>query len=403
MLPQNNYETVQEAARRLDISARTVQKWAAGGRIPDAVKHGKFWMIPADFTADDLISVPPNYNGIPDVYQLRPFRLAMPLMNGAYRAGGCMEYIENLPDADDRCIALAEYYFFSGQAEMAAQTAEPYLDNHDAALRYSASLICTFANLGRGHSHLARFAMGRLQEQLAAGFHSDSPARFHAIGVFTAMAASVLLHLPTDHLPSLESCLKNLPGGMKLYACYILAHKAYLENDYIRSLTISEMALALCPQNYPIPTIYVHIAAAMALANMKRIDEARSHIHEAWMLAQPDGILEPFGEHHGLLHGLIEIYFKNSAPEYLDRILDITYKFSAGWRSIHNTDTKHDVADNLSTMEFTIAMLYNRGWTVKEIAAHLEMSERTVNRHITSVYNKLGISSKKMLGQFMLK
>lgn len=44
---------------------------------------------------------------------------------------------------------------------------------------------------------------------------------------------------------------------------------------------------------------------------------------------------------------------KKDYPGYYERIIDITYRFSAGWRRIHNTDANEDVADNLTTTEFT--------------------------------------------------
>ena len=37
------YETVKEAAERLGVTARTVQKWAAAGKIPGAMKAGRDW------------------------------------------------------------------------------------------------------------------------------------------------------------------------------------------------------------------------------------------------------------------------------------------------------------------------------------------------------------------------
>lgn len=403
------FETAQEAAERLGVTVRAIQKWAANGRIQGATRHGKAWLIPKDAKLLDPSEIKidkkseaSEENGIPDVYQISPFRMAMPLLNSAYPAGEAMKYIEAMPDPDDRTIALGEYYFFSGQPEEAAKTLEPYLDSHDPALRYSASLICTFANLSRGHIHLARFAMGNLQEQVSAGLRSNAPEQFQAIGVFTATAASVLLHLPLGQLPPLEDYLRYLPGGLKLYACYILAHKAYLEQDYVRSLVIADMGIALSPQVYPIASVYAHIVAAMALMNLKRVDEAKKHIDKAWKLAQPDDILEPFGEHHGLLQGLIEICFKDDYPEAHKKIDRITYAFSSGWRKIHNPDANHDVADNLSTTEFTVAMLYNRGWSKKEIAAHMDITFGTVDSHIKSIYNKLNINTRDELGQYML-
>lgn len=124
---------------------------------------------------------------------------------------------------------------------------------------------------------------------------------------------------------------------------------------------------------------------------------------KAWELARSDDLIEGIGEHHGLLQGLIETCLKKDYPNYYKRIIDITYRFSAGWRRIHNTDANEDVADNLTTMEFTIAMLANRGWTNNEIADYLEIAPRTVKQHLSCVFNKLNITNRKQLISFMLK
>jgi len=279
---------------------------------------------------------------------------------------------------------------------------EPYLDSHDPALRYSAALLCTFANLARGHIHLARFAMGVLQTQVRAGLVTDSPPKLHALGIFTATTASVLLHLPLPDVPPLEDYLRYLPGGIKLWACYVLAHKAYLEKDYSRSLAIADMSIALGSHDYPISMVYLNLVSVMALMSLKRPEEALRRMDAAWKVAQPDNLIQPFGEHHGLLQGTIEIYFKKNAPEMLKPILDITYAFSATWRKFHNPDTNHEVADNLTTTEFTIAMLYNRDWSTKEISQHMDITEATVKTHLKAIYMKLGINNKKELGQYML-
>lgn len=402
----DNMESAQEAALRFGVTARAIQKWAAAGRIPGAEKIGRSWFIPRTAVileeAPEKKAEPDIPNSMPDVYQLSPFREALPLMNARYPVGRCMEYIRAIPDADDRNIALGEYYFFSGQAEESAKVLEPYLDSHDPALRYSAALLCTFADLARGHIHLARFAMNILRTQVKAGLQTDSPPKLHALGIFTATTASVLLHLPVSDVPPLEDYLRYLPGGLKLWACYILAHKAYLEKEYSRCLTISDMAIALCPHDYPIAMVYLHLVAVMALMNLKRPEEALAHMDAAWKIAAPDRLIQPFGEHHGLLQGTIEVYFKKNAPEMLKPILDITYAFSASWRKIHNPDTNHPVADNLTTTEFTIAMLYNRNWSAKEIAVHMDMKERSIRSYIKNIYVKLGITNKDELGRYML-
>ena len=329
-------------------------------------------------------------------------RIAMPLMNSAYPVGKCREFIETIPDEDDRTIALGEYYYYSGQAELAAGTMEPYQDSADPSLRYSANLVAFFANFSRGQIRPAMLASERLQADYQKDLRTEVPPQLRAIGAFSVTASSVLLHLPMTCGADLQPVISWLPDGLKLWACYLLAHKEYLEQNYNGSLAIAELALSISRQMYPVAMIYVHIVAAMDLMSLKRVNAAKEHIAQAWALAQQDGFIEPFGEHHGLLQGMIERFFQKDYPEMYEKIIAITYSFSAGWRKIHNPIARHEVADNLTTTEFTIAMLYNRGWTAKEIAVYMNLSARTITNTIQVIYQKLGISSKRELKPFML-
>lgn len=81
---------------------------------------------------------------------------------------------------------------------------------------------------------------------------------------------------------------------------------------------------------YPIPAIYLHLVAVMDYMSLKQTDQARTHLLSAWALAQPDGLIEGFGEHHGLLGGMLEAELKPCWPEQFRRIIDITYRFSWG-------------------------------------------------------------------------
>ena len=71
------------------------------------------------------------------------------------------------------------------------------------------------------------------------------------------------------------------------------------------------------------------------------------------------------------MQGLIEACLNRNTPDDFARIIEIAYRFSYGWRRIHNPDSGEDVADDLTTTEFTMAMLACRGWTNAEIARHM--------------------------------
>ena len=384
-----NYESSWQAADRLGVSIHTIQKWARENRIPGAERHGQSWMIPADFVPTDWQEVQPKHRETKCTNAGRPRRIAMPLMNSAYPVGKCCEFIEAIQDENDRAIAWGEYYYYSGQAERAAKAMEPYLDSTDPMLRDSANLVGFFANFTRGETRLAMRAFERLLADLRQDLQSQPAPLLRAIGALAVTTASVLLHLPVASDVDLQQCISCLPDGLKLWACYLLAHKMYLEKNYSGSLAIAELALSMSPKLYPVPAIYVHLVAAMDLMSLRRVEEARRHIAQAWALAQPDGLIERF--------------FQKSDPDAFEKIIAITYSFSAGWRKIHNPIAQHEVADNLTTTEFTIAMLYNRGWTAKEIAAYMNLSPRTITNTIQVIYQKLGISGKRELGQFMLR
>ena len=154
--------------------------------------------------------------------------------------------------------------------------------------------------------------------------------------------------------------------------------------------------------SYPIPAIYLHLIAVMDSMSMKQTGRAEAHLLAAWETARPDDLIEGFGEHHGLLGAMLEAVIKPKWPEDFKRIIGITYRFSSGWRRVHNPMTGHDVADDLTTTEFAIAMLAARDWTTQEIAEHLNISANTVKTHINEAMRKLNVENRKGLKQYML-
>lgn len=384
------YETVKEAAERLGVTARTVQKWAAAGKIPGAMKAGRDWQIPVQ-----------KEEGAPKCTGRK--HIPMPLLNSAFPLGQCTRYIEKMEDEDERNIAWAEYYYFSGQAEKAAEAVELYLNSPDDALRYSAAWIYAFSNLTCDKTALTRYAIGIIKKDLQEQAGEEGLPVQRAIRVFTYTAATVLLHLTMGDVELLEGYLKYLPGGLKMFGGYVLAHKAYLEKNYERTLAIADMTLALSDAVYPIPATYIYNMEAMAMMNLMRVEEAKKYFMKAWEYARQDQLIEVFAEHHGLLQGMVEVCLKEKEPESFQKITDIVYKFSAGWRKVHKIAEHREIADNLSTTEFTVAMLYNRKWTIKEIAHHMQVSERTVKKHLDVIYDKLNIHSRQELEQYMLR
>ena len=393
-----DYMTVRQAAEKWNLSPRSVQQLCTQGRIPGAGKFGKAWAIPAD------AEKPEDQRRKKQADQAgagMPFTM-MPLMNTPFLPGQCRETVESMEDGPQKDMAWAEYYYFSAQAEQAAQAAEPYLTSPDLGLRLSACWIYGYANLTTGQIRKARRALETVQRTLADGKNLSPDLR--AAVSFVAAGAAVLLHLPLpEGLPSTREFLPLRPNGLRAFALYVQAHSLYLREDYAKSVGMAEAALAMGAEAYPISAIYLHLVAVMDYMRLRQLPQAQGHLLAAWTLARPDDLIEGFGEHHGLMGGMLESVFKGNWPEDLRRILDVTYRFSWGWRRIHNLDTGHDVADNLTTTEFAVAMLTAQDWTGREIAAHMNISPNTVKRHLAEIKKKLGISNRNELKQYMLR
>lgn len=389
-----------ELARRLEITPSQITRILNGDTKTISsdilIKLTKLFGVSADY----LLGITDKKEIIKEKHTTRVLML---LMSSAFPLGRCIEFIESIDDVPQKEIAYAEYYYFSGRHEKAVEYAEMYLNCEDIMLKLSASLIYTFANLSLDRIHSARFGLERLKEYLKEAMLEETDNKTRACCVFVATAAHTLLHIPVGDLPPLAEYLSEFTKGMQLWGAYVLAHKAYLVKDYQRSLGIVQTCLMTCSKVYPIAMIYLNLVVAMDLMNLKETDKAKVYFMKVWEISRPDNLIEGIGEHHGLLQGLIETCMKKDYPEDYARIINITYKFSAGWRRIHNPDTNEDVADNLTTTEFTIAMLANRGWTNKEISEYLEITPRTVKQHLTCVFNKLNIENRKQLKNFMLR
>ena len=404
----DGYISIREAAEKWGVSERLVQKLCTEGRIPGAQKFSGSWAVPADAGKPEdqrrarHRAAAPQKEAPPHPAAQTAGRTLMPLMNTPFAPGQCLAAVEAMEEGPRRDIALAEYHYFSGHPEEAAREVKGYFTSPDLGTRLSACLIFAFASLSLGDIPQARSALGEVERTLYAA--GEASPTYRAAAGFVAATAAVLLHLPMpDRLPPAEDFMSLLPPGLRAFALYVHAHYLYLQKDYGRSAGMAEATLAMGAAQYPIPAIYLNLVAVMDYMSMKQTDRAESHLLAAWELARPDDLIEGFGEHHGLLGGMLESVLKKEWPEEFRRIISITYRFSWGWRRIHNPDTGHQVADNLTTTEFAVAMLAARGWTNEEIAGHMGISSHTVKRHLAEAKRKLQINTRQELGKYMLQ
>ena len=104
-----------------------------------------------------------------------------------------------------------------------------------------------------------------------------------------------------------------------------------------------------------------------------------------------------------MLQGQIERYIRDAQPRQYDRIAEKVMAFSRGWMKIHNPDSVNKVTDRLSPYEFSIAMMAARGKSNQEIANDMRVSVNTVKFHLSNIYQKVKVSNRKELENYLNK
>lgn len=327
----------------------------------------------------------------------------MLLMNSQLKKGEIRDFIDSISDKVSKDMALAEYYYYTGHHAQSVAITSEYIKSDDFYVKASAWLLYLFSNLPLNRQEETKAGLKFIYSLLNSKRPEAENPSEQALLIMIANAGNILFHLDIQGMPPVNDYLRFLPPGLRVFGSYLMAHRAYLKGEYEKGLGIVETVLSFEGETYLIPAIFVYLSGAMNAMSLNRVEKGKEYFLKAYDLAKADELLEPIGEHHGLLQGLIEICLKKSEKSYYERIIEITYQFSYGWRRVHNPIANENVADTLTTTEFTIAMLANRGWTNNEIADYMEMNVNTVKSHITGIFNKLGINSRKELNEYMLR
>lgn len=266
--------------------------------------------------------------------------VVLPLLNSSFEPGRAREVVEGFVDVDLRNIARAELFYFTGQAEECCEITRGYLSSRVIELKLSACILYGYSNLTLGNVAAAKRGMEGIQSCVKIAMKKKVPKDVYASCLLAGYVGAVLLHLPTDGMPAFGEYSRMLPEGLRLFATYVMAHHTYLNGEIWSAYGMGKAALFMAERSYPISMTYIHCMMAVCAINRKHKQEAQEEMLRSW---------------------------------------------------------------ELSTMEFSIAMLASGGWTNKEIGEHLGISINTVKHYLTDIFCKLNVKKRDELKKFMLK
>ena len=302
-----------------------------------------------------------------------------------------------LSDEEERTVALAAHHYFQGRYGSAAEESRRCLNSPCPEVRASALLLHSMANVGLGNAELFRADLAALTQA------ARQPEDEKMASVYDALRylLCVFFHTDGEFEPLREEHAALLPEGTRLYLLYAIAHALYLQKRYQEALGVARSALMMAAGRFPSVCVYLNLVGSMVAANLHDEGLAAEFFHRAWQIAQKEDYIQPIVEHHGMLQGQIERYIRDAQPEEYNRIADKVMAFSRGWMKIHNPESVNKVTDRLSPYEFSLAMMAARGKRNQEIADYLRISVNTVKFHLSGIYQKLGVTNRKDLEQFL--
>lgn len=377
-----NYITMKEFAKKWGVSISVAEQYLREGRVSGAIHNSDGWLVPAN------VPLPGN----------RRIKAFMPIWR-PFVSGESALMIDSLEDEEEKCAAIAGHYYFQARYAEACREAQKCLHSESPEICASAMLVYSMASVPLGDME----ATLKNLQMLAKAASEPIDGNIQVIYEYIAYLVRVFFHEGENRKPVFPECFSVLPEGLLLYGLYAYAHDLYLSGNYDRALGVAESALIVAADRYPSVCIYLYLVASIAAMNLSMLEQADSFFQCAWKLAEPEGYIQPFAEHHGLLQGQVEKFFRSSSQEVYDRISERVVDFSRGWMKIHNIDSKNKVTDQLTPFEFAIGMMAAKGKSNQEIASYQNISPNTVKFHLSVIYQKLGITKRSELVQYLNK
>lgn len=355
--------------------------------------------LPADDMPRIDMDVPRTF-GIPSVFHM------------FYTGGNGKELVEKLQNQ------LAEYRergicVYDGVESLAEAEYEFYIGNFEQAeiLCYKASrrcetkgLLCYMVDIQYLNAHIA-YMRGNFEEAkrilgdmraTVIQEKSENASLIYTVDMCEAFFSEYIGHplQIAGWLQRNEALPKEILPQAYPYATMIKMLVALHDEKYTEILSAEEEILAFVkryPNRFTIGNIYLIFASAAA--SLARIEEAKDYIRKTVDLVEtgPVMLYARYGE--WLVKPLQELAEED---ESYKPVISACRKFS----DIHKSAMKKNytgIFPTLTKRENDIALLAVDGFTNKQIAAQLFISENTVKSSLKNIFTKLGISSRRDL------
>ncbi len=395
--------TVKEAAQQWGVTPRRVQWLCSHEQIEGAVRFGPVWMIPKNATRPKSSRSSAKSMPMP---RKSPFLDMTNLYNQTGGADRCAQALADHPEAHLLFEALVAYR--RGEINKVYDHARHFLSSHSGFYAIlGGGMLLAMCAIWRGDIHLWNEAKRHICEapceseiereiiSLALAIvdssiydNHDFPEWFTA-GNFEA--------LPSDSHPAAKVFYVKY---LYMAAFAIASRQFSLEGVQGLALmrmipgTIEPLISQAVVDQTVLVEIYLRLSCAVAYHNASEREKAIRHMDRAIALALPDQLYGVLTEYVRHFDGLLEERIACVEPAAVERVTALYQTYSIGWAKLSGAVRKKYIAINLTVKERAITKLVAFGFSVKEIAGMLYVSESTIKQTISRVIRKTGVQDK---------
>lgn len=402
--------TAREAAEKWGVTVRRVQGLCSEGSIKGAVRFGRAWMIPSHAVLPSAARGEIPHTPMP---RKCPFLDMTNLYSAAGAADESVAMLINNPEA--HALMEAQIAYRRGEIDKVYDRARYFLSSHSGFYAIlGGGMLLALCAIWRGDISLWYEAKRHLCEAPC-----DTEAEREIISLALAIVDSSIYDnkdypewfrtgsfepLPADSHPAAKVFYTKY-----LYmAAYAIASKQ-LDIEGVQGLalmriipcTVEPMITQAVVDKTVLPEMFLRFSCAVAYHNAGEKEKAIKHIDKALSLALPDKLYGVITEYVRHFDGLLEERISMKDPEAVDIVRNLYKIYSVGWSKISGSVRNREIATNLTAREREVAKMAAFGYSNKEIANMLYVSESTVKQTIIRVIQKTGISDRRELSTIL--
>ena len=395
--------TVKEASEKWGVTARRVQGLCKEGKIKGVERWERTWMIPKH-------AVLPSSSSEKDPHIPMPRRTPFLDMTDLYNEAGKVEesiaMLENNFEAHSLLEAFIDYR--RGELDKVYEKTRYFLKAHSGFYAIlGAGILLAMCAIWRGDVYLFNDAKRHICE---APCKNESDREI--ISLTLAVVDSTIYdnkdfpdwfrHGSFEKLPS-----DSHPAAKVFYIKYLYMTAFALASNQVHiddmsglsfmkviPYVIEPMISQAVVDKTVLPEAYLRLSCAVAYHNAGDKERAVQHIDKAIALTLPDGLYGVLTEYVRHFDGLLEERLDLVDKTATEKVKELYKTYSVGWAKLSGAVRNRAIATNLTSREREVAKLAAFGYTTKDIAAMLFISESTVKQTVLRVVQKTGVKDR---------